>query len=64
MSAPAQVLLALQRLTHALGADSPSCYPVLLPLLAVSTDVNQVPNRPLRVKTCCAQLPEQLTSAP
>lgn len=36
-----QVLLALQRVVHALGVDSPNSYPVLLPVLAVATDPSQ-----------------------
>jgi hypothetical protein len=36
-----QVLLALQRVTHALGLESPLAYPVLLPILAVSTNPSQ-----------------------
>ncbi|KAK9830439.1 hypothetical protein WJX72_011753 [[Myrmecia] bisecta] len=36
-----QILLALQRLVNALGVDSPSCYPLLLPILKHCTDINQ-----------------------
>jgi hypothetical protein len=39
-----QVLLALQRLVNALGTESPSSYPVLVPILQISTDPNQVPS--------------------
>lgn len=37
-----QVLLALQRLVNALGAESPSAYPLLIPVLQLCTDPNQV----------------------
>ncbi|GAQ92680.1 Nuclear transport receptor KAP120 (importin beta superfamily) [Klebsormidium nitens] len=36
-----QVLLALQRLVHALGPRSTVCHPVVLPILRYSTDVTQ-----------------------
>lgn len=36
-----QVLLALQRLVNALGAESPACYPLVLPVLRLCTDINQ-----------------------
>lgn len=38
---PAQVLVALQRLVHALGAESPAAYPLVLPVLKLCTDPNQ-----------------------
>lgn len=38
----AQVLLSMQRLVNALGTASPSCYPVLIPMMQVCTDPNQV----------------------
>ena len=37
-----QVLVALQRLLNALGAESPSSYPILQPLLRHCTDPGQV----------------------
>lgn len=36
-----QIMVALQRLIHAMGVDSPMCYPVLFPVLQVATDPNQ-----------------------
>ncbi|CAL8468538.1 g8078 [Coccomyxa elongata] len=36
-----QVLLSMQRLINALGTASPSCYPVLIPMVQVCTDPNQ-----------------------
>lgn len=36
-----QVMLALQRLVHALGPECPVTYPVLLPVLSVATDPSQ-----------------------
>lgn len=41
MPAPAQVLVALQRLTFALGPESPAAYPLLLPVLRLCTDPAQ-----------------------
>jgi hypothetical protein len=35
---PAQVLLALQRLVHVLGPESPAMWPLLLPMLQHSLD--------------------------
>lgn len=36
-----QVLVALQRLVHSLGPESPSTYPMLLPVLKLCTDPHQ-----------------------
>ena len=36
-----QVLLALQRLVNALGAESPAAYPLVLPVLRICTDPGQ-----------------------
>ena len=36
-----QVLVTLQRLVHALGAESPATYPLLLPVLRLCTDPGQ-----------------------
>ena len=36
-----QIMVALQRLIHALGSASPSTYPVLLPVLSVAADPTQ-----------------------
>ncbi len=38
---PSQVLVALQRLVHALGAESPAAYPLVLPVLKLCTDPHQ-----------------------
>jgi hypothetical protein len=43
-----QILLALQRLVHALGRDSPMAYPVVLPLLQFTIQAtNMDPSNPL-----------------
>ncbi len=36
-----QVLVTLQRLVHALGAESPATYPLVLPVLRLCTDPSQ-----------------------
>lgn len=36
-----QVLVTLQRLVHALGAESPATYPLVLPVLSMCTDPSQ-----------------------
>lgn len=36
-----QVLVALQRLVHALGAECPAAYPLVLPVLKLCTDPHQ-----------------------
>ena len=40
-----QILLALQRVVNSLGVESPTTYPLLLPILQLCTDVNQVRSR-------------------
>lgn len=37
-----QILISLQKLVHALGLDSWTCYPLLASLLPFCTDINQV----------------------
>ena len=60
---PLQILLAIQRVVNALGMESPSTYPLILPILQQCTDPNQVRVRPhhkaYRWSICCRHQPLQ-----